>query len=106
MMEAGWSAMRIARQLSRSECVVRRYWDEWIKQMPFTRRPGSGRLQQTSRRKDRHIIRNARVRLNPSSVTIQVHVVLSLGPLCHLEPNEGAWLKDIYDRDAHYVCCH
>ncbi|GFV47770.1 transposable element Tcb2 transposase [Trichonephila clavipes] len=27
------------------------------------------------------------------------------GPLCLLEPYEGAWLKDIWDRGAHYVCC-
>ncbi|GFW82042.1 uncharacterized protein TNCV_771711 [Trichonephila clavipes] len=29
----------------------------------------------------------------------------SPGQLCLLEPNEGAWLKDIWYRDAHYVCC-
>ncbi|GFU36780.1 uncharacterized protein TNCV_365451 [Trichonephila clavipes] len=27
------------------------------------------------------------------------------GPLCLLEPYEGAWLKDIRDRVAHLVCC-
>ncbi|GFW74917.1 hypothetical protein TNCV_2677851 [Trichonephila clavipes] len=44
MMEAGWSARRVARQLGLSDCVVRRYWDQWIREMPFTRRPGSGHL--------------------------------------------------------------
>ncbi|GFV23152.1 uncharacterized protein TNCV_4240521 [Trichonephila clavipes] len=29
----------------------------------------------------------------------------SVGPLCLLEPYNGAWLKDIWDRGAHYVCC-
>ncbi|GFW08064.1 transposable element Tcb2 transposase [Trichonephila clavipes] len=29
-MEAGWSARRVARQLGRSDCVVRRCWDLWI----------------------------------------------------------------------------
>ncbi|GFX13141.1 uncharacterized protein TNCV_2989051 [Trichonephila clavipes] len=48
--------------------------------MSFTQRPGSGRLRQTSRREDRHIVTNAR-------------------------PYEGVWLKDIWDRGAHYVCC-
>ncbi|GFU50983.1 uncharacterized protein TNCV_4461761 [Trichonephila clavipes] len=41
-MEAGWSARRVARQLGCSDCVVRRCWDQWIREMSFTRRPGSG----------------------------------------------------------------
>ncbi|GFY08926.1 transposable element Tcb2 transposase [Trichonephila clavipes] len=54
-MEAGWSARREARQLGRSDCVVRRCWDLWIREMLFTQRPGSGRPRQTSRREDRYI---------------------------------------------------
>ncbi|GFT63472.1 transposable element Tcb2 transposase [Trichonephila clavipes] len=50
--------------------------------MSFTRRPGSEGLRQTSRREDSHI-----------------------GTLCLLELYEGAWLKDIWDRCAHCVCC-
>ncbi|GFU01863.1 transposable element Tcb2 transposase [Trichonephila clavipes] len=61
IMEAGWSARRVARQLGRSECVARRCWDQWIQEMSFTRRPGSGRPRQSNRREDRHIVRNARV---------------------------------------------
>ncbi|GFV35533.1 transposable element Tcb2 transposase [Trichonephila clavipes] len=53
MMEAGWSARRVVRQLARSNCVVRRYWDQWIREMSFTQRPGSRRPRQTSRREDR-----------------------------------------------------
>ncbi|GFX31676.1 transposable element Tcb2 transposase [Trichonephila clavipes] len=37
--------------------------------MSFTRRPGSGRPRQTSRREDRHILRNARVQPTTSSAT-------------------------------------
>ncbi|GFW16389.1 transposable element Tcb2 transposase [Trichonephila clavipes] len=29
----------------------------------------------------------------------------NIEPLCLLEPYEGAWLKDIWDRGAHHVCC-
>ncbi|GFX24107.1 hypothetical protein TNCV_2436001 [Trichonephila clavipes] len=29
MMEAGWSPRRVARQLGRSDSVVRRCWDQW-----------------------------------------------------------------------------
>ncbi|PRD36435.1 UNVERIFIED_CONTAM: hypothetical protein NCL1_08724 [Trichonephila clavipes] len=54
-MEAGWSTRPVARQLGRSDCVVMRCWDQWMRVMSFTRRPGSGRLRQTSRREDRHI---------------------------------------------------
>ncbi|GFV09766.1 transposable element Tcb2 transposase [Trichonephila clavipes] len=61
MMEAGWSARRVARQLGPSDCVVRRCWDQWIREMSFTRRPGSGRPRQTSRLEDRNILRNTRV---------------------------------------------
>ncbi|KFM57876.1 Transposable element Tcb1 transposase, partial [Stegodyphus mimosarum] len=74
-MEAGWSA----RQLGRSDCVVRRCWDQWTREMSCTRRPGSGRPRQTSRGEDRHIVRNARVQPTASSAAIQAQVAPSLG---------------------------
>ncbi|GFV34086.1 uncharacterized protein TNCV_4121831 [Trichonephila clavipes] len=49
MMEARWSDKRVARQLGRSDSVVRRCWDQWIREMSFTRRPGSGLPRQISR---------------------------------------------------------
>ncbi|GFY05925.1 transposable element Tcb2 transposase [Trichonephila clavipes] len=79
MMEAGWSARRVARQSGRSDCVMRRCWDQWIREMSFTRRPGSKRPQQTSRREDHHIVRSACVQPNASSVAIQAQVAPSLG---------------------------
>ncbi|GFT74092.1 transposable element Tcb2 transposase [Trichonephila clavipes] len=68
-MEAGWSARRVGR----FDCVVRRCWDQWIREMSFTRRPGSGRPRQTSRREDHHIIKNAREQTTASSAVIQAH---------------------------------
>ncbi|GFT49097.1 transposable element Tcb2 transposase [Trichonephila clavipes] len=47
--------------------------------MSFTRRTGSKRPRQTSRREDRHIVRNARVKPTASSVAILAKVELSLG---------------------------
>ncbi|GFX84720.1 transposable element Tcb2 transposase [Trichonephila clavipes] len=47
--------------------------------MPFTRRPGSGRSRQTSRREDRDIIRNARIQPTAISAAIQAQVAPSLG---------------------------
>ncbi|GFW72148.1 transposable element Tcb2 transposase [Trichonephila clavipes] len=79
MMEAGWSARRVVRQLGRSDCVVRRCGDQWIREMSFTRRPGSGLPRQTSRLEDRHIVRNARVQPTASSAATQAHVAPSLG---------------------------
>ncbi|GFU22108.1 HTH_Tnp_Tc3_2 domain-containing protein [Trichonephila clavipes] len=49
--------------------------------MLFTRRSGSGRPQLTSRREDRHIVRNARVLPTASSVAIQQQVTPSLETL-------------------------
>ncbi|GFW65891.1 transposable element Tcb2 transposase [Trichonephila clavipes] len=49
--------------------------------MSFTRRPGSECPRQTSRREDRHIVINARVKPSTSSAVIQAQVALSLGIL-------------------------
>ncbi|GFT74427.1 transposable element Tcb2 transposase [Trichonephila clavipes] len=79
MMEAGWSGRRVARQLGRYECVVRRCWDQWIREMSFTRGLCSGWPRQTSRREDFHIVRNAQVQITASSAAIQAQVATSLG---------------------------
>ncbi|GFW08277.1 transposable element Tcb2 transposase [Trichonephila clavipes] len=79
MREDGWSARRVAHQLGRSDCVERRCWDQWIREMLFTRRPGIGRPRQTSHREDHHIVRNARVQPNASLAIIQAEVAPSLG---------------------------
>ncbi|GFT33262.1 transposable element Tcb2 transposase [Trichonephila clavipes] len=79
MMKAGWSARRVARQLGRSDCAVRRCWNQWIREMSFTRRPGSRRSRQTSRREDHHIVRNAGVQPTASSAAIHAQVAPSLG---------------------------
>ncbi|GFW88021.1 transposable element Tcb1 transposase [Trichonephila clavipes] len=55
-MEAGWSARRVAHQLGHSDCVERRCCNQWILEMSFTRRPGSGRPRQASRREDHHMV--------------------------------------------------
>ncbi|GFT28321.1 transposable element Tcb2 transposase [Trichonephila clavipes] len=46
--------------------------------MSFTRRPDSGCPRQTSRREDRHIVKNARVQPSVSSVAIQPQVAPSV----------------------------
>ncbi|GFW88464.1 HTH_Tnp_Tc3_2 domain-containing protein [Trichonephila clavipes] len=50
-----------------------------MRNMSFTPKPGSGRPRQTSRREDRHIVRNAYVQSTASSAAIQAQVALSVG---------------------------
>ncbi|GFV34149.1 transposable element Tcb2 transposase [Trichonephila clavipes] len=71
MMGAGGSARRVVRLFSRSDCVVRRCWDQWIREISFTLRPGSGCPRQTNPRENRYIVRNARVQPTVSSAAIQ-----------------------------------
>ncbi|GFT22923.1 HTH_Tnp_Tc3_2 domain-containing protein [Trichonephila clavipes] len=78
-MEAGCSVRRVARQLGCSDGVVRRCWEQWIREMPFTRRPGSEPSRRASRREDCHIIRNAHVQPTASSAAIQAQIAPSLG---------------------------
>ncbi|GFT65135.1 transposable element Tcb2 transposase [Trichonephila clavipes] len=67
--------------------------------MPFTRRSGSEHPRQTSRREDRHIVRNARVKPPASSTAIQAKVAPSLeAPVfsrtirrCLAERHLGSW---------------
>ncbi|GFU84250.1 transposable element Tcb2 transposase [Trichonephila clavipes] len=54
MMEAGWSARRVARQLGHSDCVI-------------------------SRQEDHHIVRNARTQPTALSTAIQIQVAPSIG---------------------------
>ncbi|GFX83525.1 transposable element Tcb2 transposase [Trichonephila clavipes] len=51
MIVAEWSARRVSHQLGRCDCVERRCWDQWIREMPFTRRPGSSDLDRPPHRK-------------------------------------------------------
>ncbi|GFV25791.1 transposable element Tcb2 transposase [Trichonephila clavipes] len=63
-------------QVGRSALTVRRCWDQWTEDTSFTRRPG--RPRQTSRREDRHIIRQARVERTASLATVQTQAAPSI----------------------------
>ncbi|GFU24279.1 transposable element Tcb2 transposase, partial [Trichonephila clavipes] len=80
MMQAGWTARRVVRQLGRSDCVVRRCWDQWIREMSFTPRPGSGRPRQTS---GREAATSDESRFNLSSDDNRVRVWRPRGELLH-----------------------
>ncbi|GFV52040.1 putative RNA-directed DNA polymerase from transposon BS [Trichonephila clavipes] len=66
---------KLARLVQRKQDV----WDQWIREVSFARWPGSRRPRQTSRREDRHIIRNARIKLTASSAYYQAQAAPSLG---------------------------
>ncbi|GFT03387.1 HTH_Tnp_Tc3_2 domain-containing protein [Trichonephila clavipes] len=97
-MKAGRSARRVGHQLGRSDCVVRRCWDQWIQEMSFTRRPVSGLPRQISRREDRLIVRNACLQPTASSAAIQAQVASSLGA-----PVSSRTIRR-HLGEGHYVC--
>ncbi|GFX84289.1 HTH_Tnp_Tc3_2 domain-containing protein [Trichonephila clavipes] len=73
--------------------------------MSFTRGPGSGRLLQTIRQKDHHIVRNACVQPTASSAAIQAQVAPSLGAPVSSRTIRRRLPEEHWDRDAHYMCC-
>ncbi|GFY08317.1 hypothetical protein TNCV_1357231 [Trichonephila clavipes] len=90
---------RSSRQVDHSGLTVRRCWDQWTEKTAFTRRSGSCRPRQTSHQEDHRIIR-------PPHWPLSRHwQYLHYGPLCLPEASQGTWLKDIWYRGAHYVCC-
>ncbi|GFT64973.1 transposable element Tcb2 transposase [Trichonephila clavipes] len=68
--EARWSARQVARQSGRSDCVMRRRWGQWIREMTLTRRSGSRHPQRLVCPADQRILRNARVQPIASSTAI------------------------------------
>ncbi|GFV15146.1 uncharacterized protein TNCV_4327931 [Trichonephila clavipes] len=95
--------MMVARQLGHSDCG--RCWDQWIRDMSFTRRPGSGMPRQTNRREDHHIVRNARVLPTASLAAIQALVAPSLGVPVASRTIQRRLAEGLWDPGAHYVCC-
>ncbi|GFU81113.1 transposable element Tcb1 transposase [Trichonephila clavipes] len=58
MKTAGWSTRCVAGQVDRSECAVRRCWEQWTREGTHARKPGSGATRKTTRRDDRRIVRH------------------------------------------------
>ncbi|GFY12947.1 transposable element Tcb1 transposase [Trichonephila clavipes] len=79
MMEAEWSARRVARQLGHSDCVVRRCWDQWIRDKSFRRRQAQETLDRpvvgkttTSRLAERHLGSRCPLRVLPLTPTHRI----------------------------------
>ncbi|GFV99581.1 uncharacterized protein TNCV_5079431 [Trichonephila clavipes] len=101
MLETGWSAQQVTRQVGLSDLTVRRCCNQWTEETSFTQLTGSGGPRQTSRRENRHIIRNAHVEPPSSLVAVQMQAASSRQALCLTEPLQGAWLKDIWYHGGH-----
>ncbi|GFV81479.1 transposable element Tcb1 transposase [Trichonephila clavipes] len=99
MNKTVWSARRVARQLGRSGCVMRRFGKLWNREMPFTRRPSSGRHRQTCLREDHHISSAAleetglqrngtrsSLATNPDSISAVMTIVFVCGDAVALNP--------------------
>ncbi|GFV29358.1 transposable element Tcb2 transposase [Trichonephila clavipes] len=84
-MKAGGSARQADRQLSRSGCVMRKFWDQWIREMSFTRRPGSGRPRPTSHREVRPIapVSSRTIRTIAEGSPRPFHVISLMSPHRH-----------------------
>ncbi|GFX41044.1 HTH_Tnp_Tc3_2 domain-containing protein [Trichonephila clavipes] len=86
-----------SKSTSRSVPIVQRRGFQTF--LPHKQKIGSGYRRQTSRRDDRHIVRNARVQRTASSAAIQAHVAPALGVLVssrtirrHLDKEHlGSW---------------
>ncbi|GFV70905.1 HTH_Tnp_Tc3_2 domain-containing protein [Trichonephila clavipes] len=87
--------LRVTCQSGRSDCVQRRCWVQWIREMSFTCRRDSGRPRQTSDQEDHHIVRNARMQATASSAAIHAQVAPSLGAPASSQTVRRRWVKDI-----------
>ncbi|GFS95800.1 transposable element Tc1 transposase [Trichonephila clavipes] len=77
---AGWSTHRVADQVDRSECAVRKCWKQWTREGTHPRKTGSGATRKTTRREDRRIVRQALVDPTVICSTIRADVGVAIVP--------------------------
>ncbi|GFX34492.1 HTH_Tnp_Tc3_2 domain-containing protein [Trichonephila clavipes] len=75
---AGWSTLRVAGQVNRSECAVRNCWEQWTREGTHARKTGSGVIRKTTRREDRRIVRPALVDPTVTRSTIRADVGVAI----------------------------
>ncbi|GFV69516.1 transposable element Tcb1 transposase [Trichonephila clavipes] len=77
---AGWSTRRVAGQVDRSECAVKKYWEQWTREGTHVRKTGSGVTRNTTRRDDRRILWQALVDPTVTRSTIRANVAVAIVP--------------------------
>ncbi|GFT43913.1 transposable element Tc1 transposase [Trichonephila clavipes] len=80
MKTAGWSTRGVAGQVDRSECAVRKCWEQWTREGTHARKTGSGATRKTGRREDRRILRQALVDPTVTRSTIRADVGVAIVP--------------------------
>ncbi|GFX53991.1 transposable element Tcb1 transposase [Trichonephila clavipes] len=80
MKTAGWSTLRVARQVDRSECADRNCWEQWTREGTHARKTGFGATRKTTRREDRRIVRQALVDPTVTRSTIRANVGVVIVP--------------------------
>ncbi|GFT98483.1 transposable element Tcb1 transposase [Trichonephila clavipes] len=80
MKTAGWSTLRVAGQVDRSECAVRNCWEQWTREGTHARKTGSEATRKTTRREDRRIVRQALVDPTVTRSTIRADVGVEIIP--------------------------
>ncbi|GFW64853.1 HTH_Tnp_Tc3_2 domain-containing protein [Trichonephila clavipes] len=80
MKTAGWSTRRVAGQMDRSECAVRKCWEQWTREGTHVRKTGSGATRKTTIREDRRIVRQELVDPTVIRSTIRADVGVEIVP--------------------------
>ncbi|GFW31618.1 transposable element Tc1 transposase [Trichonephila clavipes] len=80
MKTAGWSTLRVAGQVNRSQCAVRNCWEQWTREGTHARKTGSVATRKTSRREDRRIVRQELVDPTVTRSTIPADVGVAIVP--------------------------
>ncbi|GFX88536.1 transposable element Tc1 transposase [Trichonephila clavipes] len=81
MKTAGFSTLRVAGQMNRSECAVRNFWEQWTREGTQARQTGSGATRKTTRGENRRIVRQALVDSTVTRSTIRSDVGVAIVPL-------------------------
>ncbi|GFX60627.1 uncharacterized protein TNCV_4916771 [Trichonephila clavipes] len=80
MKTAGWSTLRVAGQVDRSECALRNCWEQWTREGTHARKTGYGATRKTTRREVRRIVRQALVDPTVTRSTIRADVGVAIVP--------------------------
>ncbi|GFV60417.1 HTH_Tnp_Tc3_2 domain-containing protein [Trichonephila clavipes] len=78
MKTTGWSTRHVASQVDRSDCAVRKCWEQWTREGTHARKTGSGVTRKTTRREDQRIVWQALVDPTVTLSTIRADVGVAI----------------------------
>ncbi|GFX14598.1 transposable element Tc1 transposase [Trichonephila clavipes] len=80
MKTAGWSTLRVAGQVDRSECAVRNCWEQWTREGTHVWKTGTRATRKTTSREDRRIFRQTLGDHTVNRSTIRADVGVAIVP--------------------------